>query len=65
MLGHNPVNTECVNLLNDCGREADVESVPSCGIVALEFVLSFWQQIGEKEERMLFFDYPQKGTVAV
>lgn len=65
LLGHNPVITECANLLSDCGRETDIESVPTCGIVALEFALSSWLQIGEKKGRMLFFDYPKKGAAAV
>lgn len=65
VIGHNPVISECANILIGGGRETNIESIPTCGIVALEFSLSSWQQIGEQGGRMLFFDYPKKGAAAV
>jgi phosphohistidine phosphatase len=65
VIGHNPVISECANILIGGGRVMNVESIPTCGIVALEFTLSSWQQIGEQEGRMLFFDYPKKGVPSV
>ncbi len=65
VVSHNPVITECANLLIERGRDMDIDSIPTCGIVALEFSLSSWQQIREHEGRMLFFDYPKKGIIPV
>ncbi len=60
VIGHNPVISDCANLLLGGRRETKIELIPTCGIVALQFALSSWQQIGEQEGRMLFFDYPKK-----
>ncbi len=65
VIGHNPVISECVNFLIGSGGEMSFESIPTCGIVALEFALSSWRQIGGREGSMLFFDYPQKGVPPV
>ena len=65
VVGHNPVITEFANLLIDCGIDTEIELIPTCGIVAIEFSLSSWQQIKEKEGRCLFFDYPKKGATPV
>jgi len=65
VVGHNPVITEFANILLDCGRDREIELIPTCGIVAIEFSLSSWQQIKETEGRFLFFDYPKKGATPV
>ena len=65
VVGHNPVITEFANLLIDCGRDTEIELIPTCGIVAIEFSLSSWRQIEEKEGQFLFFDYPKKGATPV
>lgn len=62
VVGHNPVITEFAGILIGDGRDRDVELIPTCGIVAMEFALSSWRQIREKEGRLLFFDYPKKGA---
>ena len=65
MVGHNPVTTELANFLigDDCDTE--IELIPTCGIVALEFSCSSWQKIRENEGKLLFFDYPKKDASSV
>lgn len=63
VVGHNPVITEFANLLLD--RDTEIEQIPTCGIVAIEFSFSSWRQIREKEGQFLFFDYPKKGDIPV
>jgi phosphohistidine phosphatase len=65
MVGHNPVTTEFANFLigDDCDTE--IELIPTCGIVALEFSCSSWQKIRENEGKLLFFDYPKKDASSV
>lgn len=65
VVGHNPVISEFAGILIGDGRDGVVELIPTCGIVAMEFALSSWQQIREKEGRLLFFDYPKKGAVSL
>lgn len=65
VVGHNPVITEFANFLLDRGRDTGIEQIPTCGIVAIEFSLSSWRQIREKEGQFLFFDYPKKGAAPV
>lgn len=65
VVGHNPVITEFANFLigDDCDTE--IELIPTCGIVALEFSCSSWQKVRENEGRFLFFDYPKKDVTPV
>jgi phosphohistidine phosphatase len=65
VVGHNPLITEFANFLLDRGRDTEIEQIPTCGIVAIEFSLSPWRQIREKEGQFLFFDYPKKGAAPV
>ena len=65
VVGHNPVITEFANFLLDRGRDTEIEHIPTCGIVAIEFSFSSWRQLREKEGQFLFFDYPKKGAAPV
>lgn len=65
VVGHNPVISELANHLTGQGREAEIELIPTCGIVALEFLFSSWSLLREKEGRLLFFDYPKKNITPV
>jgi phosphohistidine phosphatase len=60
IVGHNPVLTELADFLIDKRQAAEIMAIPTCGIVALEFSGSSWQQIKKNEGRFLFFDYPKK-----
>ena len=59
MVGHNPETTLLANILGDL----DIENVPTCGIVALDFGVDSWQEVGKIKGTMIFFDYPRKGRI--
>ena len=59
MVGHNPETTVLANILGDL----DIDNVPTCGVVTLDFSVSSWQEIGKGEGALLFFDYPRKGGI--
>lgn len=65
VVGHNSVITDFANLLIGRGSNVEIELIPTCGIVAIEFQLSSWQQLRENEGRFLFFDYPKKSDTSV
>ena len=65
VVGHNPVISDSADLLIGHTLDTDIEMIPTCGIVAMEFTLSSWQQLREKEGRFLFFDYPKKNAVVI
>lgn len=65
VVGHNPVSTETANLLIDHGKDPEIELIPTCGVVAMEFALSSWQQIEERGGKLVFFDYPKKSAASV
>jgi phosphohistidine phosphatase len=65
VIGHNPAITELVNLLGNFESGAEIESLPTCGIVAFEFSCSAWQKIKKRKGQMLFFDYPKNGKPPV
>jgi phosphohistidine phosphatase len=60
VVSHNPVISEFANFLIGHGKDVDIESIPTCGIVAIDFDLPSWQLLREQEGRFLFFDYPKK-----
>lgn len=60
VVGHNPETTVLANMLGDL----DIDNVPTCGVVALDFAVDSWQQIGETKGTLVFFDYPRKGEEA-
>jgi phosphohistidine phosphatase len=65
VFGHNPVISEFADLLISQDRDADIGSIPTCGIVAIELALSSWQKVRADAGRLLFFDYPKKSGTPV
>jgi len=55
LVGHNPEMTMLANILGDL----DIENVPTCGIVALDFTVESWRQVDEGNGILVFFDYPK------
>ncbi len=58
LVGHNPGITDLACLLS--GRA--IANVPTCGIVALDFVVDSWRQASPATAEFLFFDYPKKNV---
>jgi phosphohistidine phosphatase len=58
IVGHNPTITEISNMLTKQGVET-IESLPTCGIVALEFVTTSWIKLRKNTGKRVFFDYPK------
>jgi len=55
MFGHNPGFTWLANGLT---KEA-IENIPTCGIVAIDFDVSSWNEIGKQSGTLRFFEYPK------
>ena len=55
LVGHNHVITECAEWLT--GRV--IVNIPTSGIVAIEFDVAHWNEVGQEKGNMLFFDYPK------
>lgn len=60
MVGHNPEITILANALSDL----DIDNVPTCGIVTLDFKVASWKEVGKSKGTLVFFDYPRKGGAA-
>ncbi len=58
LVGHNP---ECTSLANFLGG-LHIENIPTCGIVALEFTLTAWQDLAAGKGTLLFFDVPKNNV---
>jgi len=56
LLGHNPGITDFVNRL----ANADIENVPTCGVVRLEFTIDDWRRAQPGRARLIDFDYPKR-----
>jgi len=56
IVGHNPGLTEVASLL--CA--ADVGSIPTSGIVCLEFPVGSWRELRATKGTLVFFEYPKK-----
>jgi phosphohistidine phosphatase len=55
IFGHNPGLTEFVNAIS----EANIDNVPTCGIVACTFETDSWGKIDWGSGTVLFYDYPK------
>lgn len=58
LVGHNPAFTDLANFLKE--PDYHIGNVPTCGVVAIEFSLNYWNDVSKHCGRMLFFDYPKK-----
>lgn len=56
VFGHNPEFTECANAL--C--HANIENIPTCGIVAMQLREESWKSVGLDSAKFLFFDTPKQ-----
>jgi phosphohistidine phosphatase len=57
IFSHNPGLTDFVNSLMN--GQLDIDNVPTCGIVALQFDIVNWKEVSWGKGKMLFFDYPK------
>ena len=55
-VGHNPGFTDAINALIE-GFELD--NLPTCGIVGIEFDVDRWANIAEHRGRLIYMDYPK------
>ena len=55
LVGHNEAITEFANLL----APEHIGSLPTAGVVALEFKCSSWHDISKENASMLFYDFPK------
>jgi phosphohistidine phosphatase len=55
LVGHNPESTVLANALGGLA----IDNIPTCGVVALEFVLDSWRDLKTGKGALLFFDFPK------
>lgn len=60
LVGHNPETTALANIIGDL--EIEIDNVPTCGIVGLDFAVASWKEVGKARGTLAFFDYPRKRT---
>ena len=56
LFGHNPGMTYLVNDLSDL----DLDNLPTCGVVILQFDVESWTEVGEVLACEAEFDYPKR-----
>lgn len=56
LVGHNPAITALANELSN----ADIDNIPTCGVVLIEFDERKWKDAAKGGGRVLEFDYPKK-----
>lgn len=56
LVGHNYVLTDLAEYLTN----EPLGNVPTCGVVAIDFDIDSWHQVGEAAGQLQFFDYPKK-----
>jgi phosphohistidine phosphatase len=39
--------------------QKEIENIPTCGVVCLEFNVESWKEINERNSLFKFFDYPK------
>lgn len=55
LFGHNPGFTELVNLL----QPDFLDNLPTCGVMALQFQVNAWSEVGQKKGKRLFYKTPK------
>jgi len=58
IVGHNPESTALANILGGL----HIENIPTCGVVALEFLEASWQDLAAGKSDLLFFDFPKNAA---
>lgn len=56
LVGHNPGLTDFANQYID----VRIDNMPTCGVVAAQFDVRSWKDVGEAQGSLLFFDYPKQ-----
>ncbi len=56
VVGHNPGMTDLANQLLP---SLDIDNLPTCGVVAIDFETGSWAKIPEANARLFFYDYPK------
>ncbi len=56
IVGHNPGLTNLTNYIANC----NIDNIPTCGIVCIEFAVDSWNHVAKKNSRLVFFEYPKK-----
>ncbi len=56
LVGHNPETTQVANILGSL----EIANVPTCGIVALDFDVGSWAEVGPGLGTLVFFEYPKR-----
>ncbi len=57
MVGHNPTLTDLANLL--C-REVQIDNIPTCGVLRLDYDLRKWAAVPRSSPADWSFDYPKR-----
>ena len=57
LVGHNPAITEFVN---DMCEAADIDNIPTCGLVELKLPIELWSEITYDSAELEQFDYPKR-----
>ena len=55
LVGHNPGLTDLVNSI--CS--AFLDNLPTCGVFCADFEISSWKEIGRRQGRCVFMDFPK------
>lgn len=56
IVGHNPG----INLLSDYISDKEIDNIPTCGIVGIEFDIKDWREVQQKTGKQILFEYPKK-----
>ena len=56
LVGHNPGMTTLAEHLTG----VEIDNIPTCGIVAVDFEVASWKDIGAVKGKLAFYDYPKK-----
>lgn len=59
LVAHNPGLTSFANYV--CN--AKISSIPTCGIVGIEFSVDLWKKVQRHAGQRVCFDYPKKGML--
>ncbi|HJY64294.1 MAG TPA: histidine phosphatase family protein [Ignavibacteria bacterium] len=59
LFGHNYGITYFANYISD----ADIDNIPTCGIVRIDFDFNSWKEIENKKGKLIFFEYPKKHKI--
>jgi phosphohistidine phosphatase len=55
LVGHNPGFTDLVNRISD----GDIDNLPTCGYVEIEFDHTRWKDTGKRDGRLVHFNFPK------